>query len=76
MIDHDYISARLDRNYMVPMSKLTDNEKDEHLVRVSVRDGHNENIIVIEKDGYRTKRMYKKYFEWLIYTNYIKVLDS
>ena len=76
MIDHNYISARLDRNYMVPMSKLTDNENAEHLVRVSVRDGYNENIIVIEKDGYRTKRMYKKYFEWLIYTNYIKVLDK
>lgn len=75
MIDHNYISARLDRNYMVPMSKLTDNENDEHLVRVSVRDGYNENIIVIEKEGYRTKSMYKKYFEWLIYTNYIKVLD-
>ena len=76
MIDHNYISARLDRNYMVPMSRLTDNENDEHLVRVSVRDGYNENIIVIEKDGYRTKSMYKKYFEWLIYTNYIKVLDN
>ena len=74
MIDHNYISARLDRNYMVPMSKVTEHENNEELVRVSVRDGFNENIIVIEKDGYRTKRMYKKYFEWLIYTNYIKVL--
>ena len=75
MIDHNYISARLDRRYMVPMSKLTEHENNEELVRVSVREGNNENIIVIEKEGYRTKRMYKKYFEWLIYTNYIKVLD-
>ena len=75
MIDHNYISARLDRNYMVPMSKFTEHENNEELVRVSVREGNNETIIVIEKDGYRTKRMYKNYFELLIYTNYIKVLN-
>ena len=76
MIDQNYISARLDRNYMVPMSKLTEHETNEELVRASVRAGADERIIVIEKEGYRTKRMYKKYFEWLIYTNYIKVLDN
>ena len=75
MIDMNYISADLNRHYMVPMSRLEDHEKDEHLVRVSVRQGGTENIIAVEKEGYRTKRMYKNYFSWLIYQNYIKVLD-
>ena len=76
MIDHNYIAANIHRKYMVPMSKLNEPETNETLVRVAVRDGFNENIIVIEKEGYRTKRMYKKYFSWLIYQNYIKVLDK
>ena len=29
MIDHNYLSARLDRNYMVPMSKVTEHENNE-----------------------------------------------
>ena len=76
MIDHNYIAADINRNYMVPMSKLEDHENDEHLVRVNVRDGYKDTVIVIEKPGYRTKQMYKNYFSWLIYTGYIKVLDN
>ena len=71
-----YFSADLSRHYMVPMSRLEDPDTKESLVRVTVRDGDRDYIIVIEKPGYRTKRMYKQYFEWLIYRNYIKVLDN
>ena len=76
MIDMKYIAADLSRNYMVPMSKLDEPESNQQLVRVNVRNGFNDKIIVIEKEGYRTKQMYKDYFSWLIYTNYIKVLDK
>ena len=76
MIDMKYIAADLNRNYMVPMSKINDPENNESLVRVTVEQGSREPIIVIKKPGYRTKSMYKDYFSWLIYTNYIKVLDS
>ena len=76
MIDHDYLAADISRHYAVPMSKLEDPETQETLVRVNVRNGFNENIIVIEKPGYRTKRMYKQYFSWLIYQNYVKVLEK
>lgn len=76
MIDHNYIAATIDRNYMVPMSKLDDNENNEKLVRATVRNGFRDNIIIIEKPGYRTKQMYKDYFSWLIYTGYIHVLDN
>ena len=72
----NYIAADLNRHYMVPLSRLDEPENNEELVRVTVRNGFNDNIIVIEKEGYRTKRMYKNYFSWLIYTNYIKVLDK
>ena len=76
MVDKKYISADLSRQYMVPMSKVDDHESMEKLVRVNVRQGERDPIIVIEKPGYRTKRMYKDYFSWLIYTNYIKVLNN
>lgn len=76
MIDLKYLEADIHRNYMMPMSRLENPETQEELVRVNVRDGCNENIIVIEKPGYRTKRMYKNYFSWLIYDNYVKVLDK
>lgn len=73
---NDYFKFSLDHSYLIPLSKEGESEFVEYLVRPSIREGDRGRIVVIEKDGYRTKRMYKQYFEWLIYQNYIKVLDN
>ena len=76
MIDHDYLAADTTREYLIPMSRIEDDEHNEHLVRVAIKECDKGRAVTLEKEGYRTKRMYKEYFSWLIYTNYIKVLDK
>lgn len=65
----------IDKKYMFPMSKVDESEYIETPVICDVQTGSKPEIIVISAAGYRTKRMYKKYFEHLLYNGYAKVVD-
>lgn len=63
-----------DGKYMLPMSKLDNNEQDEELVKPDITVGNKRQCIKCTKDGYRSKYFHSEYFDYLISTGYIKEL--
>lgn len=64
-----------DRKYMLPMSKLDNNEHDEELVKPDIIVGNKGQCIKCTKEGYRSKYFHTEYFDYLISTGYVKELS-
>ena len=65
----------INKKYLFPMSKETESEYLETKTVCTIQTGSKDEILVITAPGCRTKRMYKKYFEHLLYNGYAKVVD-
>lgn len=76
MFDDPRFKFDMDKQYLVPMSRLDMPENIEELVQPMFKETAKGTIVVLTKEGYRDKSFHKEYFEWLIYTNYIKVNNS
>ena len=62
--------------YRILMSKLEDDESIEKYVDCNVRIYDRMCIVSAIEPGYRVKYFIKDYFDWLIYTGYIKEIKS
>lgn len=64
-----------DSVYLVPMSRIENSETTEEVVECRIMEGPGGSISCL-KEGYRTKRFYGEYFEYLLYSGYVKKRKS
>lgn len=76
MFENEIYDFDMNATYLVPMSKLTSPECEEEVVECYLVQGGHPVEMAIKRDGYRTKHMYKKYFEYLVQTGYANKVKS
>ena len=69
---YDNFDLDFNSEYLVPMSRLDNPESEEELVECAIRQGHKPFEMGCFREGYRTKRFYKQYFDHLVKKGYAR----
>lgn len=77
MIDNtNNFGLNFNAKYLVPMSKIDRPLTEEELVECEIREGGKPFEMGCFRDGYRTKRLYKSYFAYLVEQGYAKKIPK
>ena len=66
----------LNKHYMLPMSPTWLPESEEDYIECVLKRNGNHIVVDAVKDGYRTKRFYLEYLEFLYRTGYVRDVEQ